>query len=212
MIGKTEAFDDFMIMIAIRMSWSLEAVAYKRLKTVLNRPRVEDHSQEVLSLLREKLSDDIKVYELGAQLATQNAESIPNMDELRQQFISVQSQVDQSCQFESHGSRKLIGKDCYRMPDTKTLGAQRVSPGSSRLTGRGEEPRATTGSQLGPVSGNFGSSSEGVGSGSNQVPVPSWCLDMKDKFNIQPGKSWGVMIEKKDRRQWKSMGCNQALL
>mmetsp|Transcript_49156 Transcript_49156/g.139291 ORF Transcript_49156/g.139291 Transcript_49156/m.139291 type:complete len:190 (+) Transcript_49156:579-1148(+) len=39
-IGTTETFDDFMIALSIRLGWPLDWVTYKRLKTVLDRPKV----------------------------------------------------------------------------------------------------------------------------------------------------------------------------
>ena len=47
LIGTTEAFDDFMISMSVKLGWPLDWVTYKRLKTVLDRPKVADHSAQV---------------------------------------------------------------------------------------------------------------------------------------------------------------------
>ena len=119
-IGTTEAFDDFMIMLALRMNWPLSMVTYKRLKTVLGRPKVSDHPPSVLEPLRIHLAPDIDLYAAGASLAQKRLEAgygtLGNgaLAAARLEFARLESRVDQSCSFESHG-RNLVGKDCYEM-------------------------------------------------------------------------------------------------
>lgn len=113
-VGTTENFDDFMVVLAYRMNWPLKWVTYKRLKTVLDRPKVSDHTDAVLSALRRAVSDDSAVYDAAVEIATDKASKIPFINDLRASFQELQSKIDQTCQFKAHG-RNLIGKDCYAM-------------------------------------------------------------------------------------------------
>ena len=119
-IGSTESFDDFMISIALRMNWPLSMVTYKRLKTVLGRPKVSDHPQAVLGPLRTHLAPDTQIYEAGMRLSKDRLEEgyralgSGALAAARKNYAELQAKVDQSCSFESH-SRVLVGKDCYHM-------------------------------------------------------------------------------------------------
>ena len=125
-IGTTENFDDLMIALALRMNWPLSMVTYKRLKTVLGRPKVDDHPSAVLDPLKKHLAPDIQIYEGGLRLSQNRlataygAHGSGALAAARREFAALQAKVDQSCSFESH-SRVLVGKDCYHMHEDAHL-------------------------------------------------------------------------------------------
>jgi len=117
-IGLTEEYDDFPVMVAIKLNWPLEWLTYKRLKTILGRPKVEDHSPQVLDAFRIILQDDIKVYEAARDLAHERKAATPHFQDFRRRFDELQLKVDQSCRFENHASG-LQGLDCYHVKNAR---------------------------------------------------------------------------------------------
>mmetsp|Transcript_49153 Transcript_49153/g.139277 ORF Transcript_49153/g.139277 Transcript_49153/m.139277 type:complete len:262 (+) Transcript_49153:852-1637(+) len=196
-IGTTETFDDFMIALSIRLGWPLDWVTYKRLKTVLDRPKVSDHSEVVLNNFKANMADDITVYAYGVQLAQAQIAAIPNMLALRQQFEMLQAKVDQSCEFKAH-SDHFVGKDCYKMTTKGNHGAEPPQ----QIAG----PQAPGGTQQGGAGG-----SAAVGLGLMQLQnIPRWCVETASTYSVVPGKSWGSLIDTKVRRDWSHRGCDDA--
>ena len=90
-------------------------MTYKRLKTILGRPKVEDHSDEVLTALRTNLAPDLEIYAYGKALSLPKMRALPGFDANLVAYGELQAKVDQSCKFESHESKQLIGRDCYQL-------------------------------------------------------------------------------------------------
>ena len=128
--------------VATLMGWPLAEVTYKRLKTILGRPKVEDHS-EVLTALR---TNSPRPRDLRVRQGACSRRCARSPASRRPRYGELQAKVDQSCKFESHESKQLIGRDCpncCRMKTSTSGKRRRAGATPSRVAEAAPGRRAT---------------------------------------------------------------------
>ena len=87
----------------------------------------------MLRALRTNLAPDIELYAHGAALSRPKMRALPSFDANLARYDELQSKIDQSCKYESHESKQLIGRDCYDLMPYKDNNIRNKKGGKRRV-------------------------------------------------------------------------------
>lgn len=114
-VGTTENFDGFMILLAEALHVNASTLHYRKLKKMMGRPPIEDEDPEALAVLRRILKPDYEIYKHAQLLYSKKVQKSQHwFNTSLAAFQIKQGQVKERCQEIGHQSKLLAGLDCYR--------------------------------------------------------------------------------------------------
>lgn len=114
-VGTTENFDGFMVLLAQAIHVNASALHYRKLKKMMGRPSIQDEDPEALGILRKILRPDYEIYNHAQLLYNKQVQESQHwFNSSLAAFQNKQAQAKNRCQEVNHQTKLLAGLDCYR--------------------------------------------------------------------------------------------------
>ena len=98
--GLTEDFDSFLVLVALRMGWSMKDMVYVKYKVVEDRPTKDRIEPEKLAVIEEAFEEELALYNYAKMKMEHLKRTTPGFDDALTYFLSVQSEFARTAQDE----------------------------------------------------------------------------------------------------------------
>ena len=98
--GLTEDFDSFLVLVALKMGWSMRDMLYVKYKVVEDRPTSDKIEPEKFALIEEAFEDELALYNYAKMKMEHLKRTTPGFEEAFKYFTAVQSEFAKSAQNE----------------------------------------------------------------------------------------------------------------
>lgn len=116
-VGVTEDFDGFMVLLANALDVPASKLNYRHVKKMMDRPRLEEEDPEALKILREILQTDYEIYGHARTLYDKKKQEGEaqgwGFNSSLAAFKEDQAKLVQRCRFRPHTTHLVSGYDCY---------------------------------------------------------------------------------------------------